>query len=155
MASLVTVTAFFQPRHDDLQGFGVLFPRSSGIEALGALFNAEIFPGRSVLRSETWIYGDLSPGLLPGTDADVVGRLTADRATLTGRSVGPIAFYVTPQIGALPVYDTAVLDAEAALEELPASVAIAGNYLGRLGVSSLLDGAADAATELSKRYRAA
>jgi oxygen-dependent protoporphyrinogen oxidase len=148
MVSLVTATVFFQPHEHDLRGFGVLFPRSAGIAALGALFNAEIFPGRSALRSETWIYGDLLPAALPRTDAAVIGRVTADRSVLTGRTDAPTAFYVTPQIEALPVYDTAVLDAEAALGQLPHHVAIAGNYLGRLGVSSLLDGAAAAAARL-------
>ena len=155
MVSLVTVTAFFEPRQDDLRGFGVLFPRSSGIDALGAMFNAEIFPGRSALRSETWIYGDLSAAALPRTDAAVAARLMADRAVLTGRSEAPIAFYVTAQIEALPVYDGAVLDAEAALAQLPSHIALAGNYLGRLGVSQLLDGAADAAARLCRERLAA
>jgi hypothetical protein len=41
-----------------------------------------------------------------------------------------------------------VLEAQATLPDLPAHVAIAGNYLGRLGVSSLLTGAAEAAARL-------
>jgi oxygen-dependent protoporphyrinogen oxidase len=148
MVSLVTATAFFPPHADDLRGFGVLFPRSSGIEALGALFNAEIFEGRSALRSETWIYGSLSPTGVPGTDAEVTGRLTADRSILTGRTETPLAMYVTPQINSLPVYDAAVLSAAAALERLPRGVTVTGNYLGRLGVSHLLEGAAEAAAHL-------
>lgn len=148
MVSLVTVTAFFPPHPDDLRGFGVLFPRSSGVEALGVLFNAEVFPARSALRSETWIYGSLSRAGVPLTDADVDRRLTADRAVLTGRTMKPIAMYVTPQIEALPVYDSAILAAEAALDRLPAGLAVTGNYLGRLGVSHLLEGAAEAAARL-------
>ena len=148
MVSLVTATAFFPPHADDLRGFGVLFPRSSGIEALGALFNAEIFSGRSAMRSETWIYGSLSPDGVPRTDAEVRRRLAADRAVLTGRTVAPVAMYVTPQIEALPVYDEAVLEAEAALSRLPSRLTVTGNYLGRLGVSHLLEGAAEAAARL-------
>jgi oxygen-dependent protoporphyrinogen oxidase len=148
MVSLVTVTAFFAPHQDDLRGFGVLFPRGTGVDALGALFNTEIFAGRGQLRSETWIYGGLSPAGLPKGDDDIARRLAADRAVLTNRSDGPRAFYATSQVDALPVYDSAVLDADAALKHLPPTVAVAGNYCGRIGVSSLLDGAAAAAAQL-------
>jgi len=149
MVSLVTITAFFEPHDDDLRGFGVLFPRSSGVDALGVLFNAEIFPGRSARRSETWIYGNLARTGVPQNDDEAVARVAADRAVLTRRAASPLAVYVTPQLDALPVYDTAVLDAEARLDRLPRHLAIAGNYLGRLGVSNLLEGAADAAARLA------
>ncbi len=87
MVSLVTITAFFAPRPDDLRGFGVLFPRTSGVRALGVLFNADIFSGRSALRSETWIYGDRSAAALPKDDADAASQVVADR-TGTGGPVG-------------------------------------------------------------------
>ena len=45
MVSLVVVTAFFEPHDGRLRGFGVLFPRSTGVAALGVLFNADIFAG--------------------------------------------------------------------------------------------------------------
>jgi oxygen-dependent protoporphyrinogen oxidase len=147
MVSIVIVTAFFEPRADDWRGFGVLFPRSSGVGALGVLCNTDMFPNRGTLRSETWIYGDLSPAALPSAET-VLDRLAADRARVTGRIERPVAWHITPQTGALPVYDSAVLDAQAALPDLPPGVAIAGNYLGKLGVSRLLDGAADAAERI-------
>lgn len=155
MVSLVTVTAFFDPRADDVRGFGVLFPRSSGVEALGALFNADIFAARSALRSETWIYGDLVAAALPGNDVEALARVIADRAVLTGRSASPRAGYVTRQWNALPVYDAAVLEAAAALRQLPSWLAIVGNYLGRLGASSLIEGAAEAAVRLTAEARPA
>ena len=148
MVSVVTVTAFYDPHPKDLRGFGVLFARASGVRALGTLFNAEIFEGRSALRSETWIYGDLDAGKLPGTDQAVLDQLALDRSVLTGRSGTPVAFYVTRQLRALPVYDAAILHAQAALADLPARIAIAGNFLGRLGVSNLLVGASEAADRL-------
>jgi oxygen-dependent protoporphyrinogen oxidase len=151
MVSVVAVTAFFPPRHDDLRGFGVLFPRASGVRALGAVFNTEVFTGRGDLRSETWIFGDLDPAALPGTDADAERQVNHDRAILTSRTEPPVARYVTRQIAALPVYDQAVLDARAAVATLPGHVCLAGNYLGRLGVSSLLEGAADAADRVRAR----
>ncbi len=148
MVSLALVTAFFAPHPDDLRGFGILFPRQSGIGALGAIFNADVFTDRSRLRSETWIYGDLNASSLPATDDELIAQMGRDRSALTSRSGAPQASYVTRQPGSLPLYDTAVLDARAALATLPPRLAIAGNYVGRLGVSSLLDGAADAAARV-------
>jgi oxygen-dependent protoporphyrinogen oxidase len=148
MVSVVAATAFFAPRADDLRGFGILFPRGAGIAALGAVFNSDVFEGRSDRRSETWIYGDLDPSTLPGDEAAATAQLVRDRQ-LTGRADGPDVLYVTRQIAALPVYDAAILDAQAELRDLPAHIAIAGNFLGRLGVSSLIDGAAQAAARMA------
>jgi oxygen-dependent protoporphyrinogen oxidase len=150
MVSIVVATAFFEPDAKDLKGFGVLFPRSSGVRALGALFNAEIFEDRSRMRSETWFYGDLDALALPATDTETAALISTDRAVLTGRSDPPVACYVTRHRDALPVYDAAILDALAALPDLPPRLAIAGNYLGRLGVSSLLEGASDAASRVCR-----
>ena len=147
MVSLVVVTVFFERRDEDWRGLGVLFPRSSGVQALGVLCNTDMFPDRGTLRSETWIYGDLSPAALPTTDG-VLNRVCEDRARVTGRMDAPVAWHVTPQIESLPVYDAAVLDAQASLADLPARIALAGNYLGRLGVSKLLDGAWEAARRI-------
>jgi len=140
MVSLVTVTAFFQPSANDLRGSGVLFPRSSKVGALGVLFNTDIFPERSHLRSETWIYS--------GDDEDLRPRLEADRAVLTGRAERPVAVYITPRPNVLPLYDDAVRRVASAVEELPPTLAVAGNYLGSLGVSRLVDGGAAAAARL-------
>ena len=148
MVSIVVATTFFEA-DDDLRGFGVLFPRSEGVRALGVLFNAEIFEGRSRLRSETWVYGDLQRSALPATDRATIAAIVADRAILTGRTAPPLATHVTRHRDALPVYDAAVLEAQQASAALPRTIAIAGNYLGRLGVSALLDGAADAAGRIA------
>jgi oxygen-dependent protoporphyrinogen oxidase len=153
MVSLRPVTAFYAPHAADLRGFGILFPRSAGIQALGALFNCDIFDGRAGrgdLRSETWIYGDLSPEKLPRDEAEMRTRLAADRRVLTGRDESPIAIHMTPQASLLPVYDQAVLRAQKALTDLPPWLALTGNYLGRLGVSGILETAAESAARLMR-----
>ena len=155
MVSVVCATAFFQPSADDVRGFGVLFPRKAGIHALGAVFNADIFAGRSDVRSETWIYGDLNPETLPDGQTATIEAIVRGRRLFTGRATAPAAVYAVRQIRALPVYDAAVLDAQAALRELPPYLALAGNYLGRLGVSSLVAGAADVAAALQPKMVAA
>jgi protoporphyrinogen oxidase len=120
----------------------VLFPRGEPVTALGALFPADIFPGRSTVRSETWIYAD-PPAR---DDSELVLR---DRQVLTGRADPPIAIEVTRWPRALPVYDAAVLDAASRIADLPRWLVVTGNYLGRLGVAGLLQNGADAAARVS------
>jgi protoporphyrinogen/coproporphyrinogen III oxidase len=147
--SIVTITIFLQPHHDDLRGFGVLFPRATGVQAAGVLFNTDIFPGRSALRSETWIYTGDAAARVPADDAQAIAmRVRPDRAELTRRDAEPISWMVTRRIDALPVYGHAVLEAAEAADALPAWLGVAGNYLGQIGVSALLDRAEAAAARL-------
>jgi oxygen-dependent protoporphyrinogen oxidase len=150
MTSLLTATAFFEHRIGDLDGFGVLFPRDSGILALGALFNTSIFEGRGSMRSETWIYSSDDGSGLP-SDAAVVRRLGDDRHGLTGRSDTPIAVTATRQAPALPLYNEAIPSIQSRLADLPPWLGLAGNYLGQIGVSALLVQAEAAARTLARR----
>ncbi|MCC7042281.1 MAG: FAD-dependent oxidoreductase [Acidobacteria bacterium] len=134
MTGIETVTTFFEPRPDDVQGFGVLFPRGSGIDALGVLFNTSIFRNRGAFRSETWIYA-VDETTSATTPAD---RVAADREVLTGRRDPMLAIHPTRRPAALPVYDARVLALEPRLPELPPWLALSGNYLGQIGVSTLL-----------------
>jgi oxygen-dependent protoporphyrinogen oxidase len=142
VAPISTVTAFFEPRARDLHGFGVLFPRGTGVGALGVLFGADIFAGRSALRSETWIYAGA-----PNPDT-LVTSMAADRERLTGVDARPIAAYPTVWKEAIPVYNDAVLDVAAARSSLPPWLGVGGNYLGTIGVAGLLDIAAAAAEKV-------
>ncbi len=148
--SIVSATAFFTPSASDLRGFGVLFPRESGVRALGVLFNTEIFAGRGGGRSETWIYGSLGGQQPLPSQAEVVDWLVADRQRVTGRGDRPVALG-PPRAGGpatLPVYDATVLTVQERLTELPPWLALAGNYLGRLGVARLLELSTEAAARL-------
>lgn len=150
MTSIVSTTVFFAPHAADIRGFGVLFPRETGVRALGVLFNTDIFEGRGSGRSETWIYGSLA-GESPLPAPDEVPRWIAeDRERLTGRRDAPIAV-APPRPGpppSLPVYDRTVLTIKERLSELPPWLALAGNYLGRLGVARLLDLSRESAERL-------
>lgn len=146
MSGLETVTAFFERRADDLDGFGVLFPAGTGISALGVLFNTSVFPQRGNLRSETWIYS------LPGNGASSPSaRIGADREVLTGRRDGPLAVHSTAWPDALPVYNQRILDAVSQLNRLPPWLALSGNYLGQIGVSTLLSRAEETVAALAAR----
>jgi len=147
MTGLETVTAFFEPRPDDLRGFGVLFPRGCGIDALGVLFNTCIFRGRGNYRSETWIYA-VDGETAATTPPD---RVHTDREVLTGRRDAALALHPTRWSSALPVYDHHVLALESHLKELPSWLALSGNYLGQIGVSTLLTRAETTVAQLAAR----
>lgn len=134
MSGLETVTAFFEPHANDIEGFGVLFPRGSGVDALGVLFNTCIFRERGTLRSETWIYSRSGTAMTsPAAD-----RVAADREVLTGRRDRAAGVFVTTWPEALPIYDARVVELQSHLTELPPWLALSGNYLGQIGVSTLL-----------------
>jgi protoporphyrinogen/coproporphyrinogen III oxidase len=149
VAPLITMTMFFEPHASDVRGFGVLFPERSGVSALGVLFNADIFDGRSGARSETWIVGDRDRGLTAQSDASLLAQLARDRRLLTGRAQPPIGWRITRWPHAIPVYDAAIAALEGALPSLPPAIALAGNYLGRIGVAALLAVAEDAANRVA------
>lgn len=149
VAPLATVTMFFALHPEDLRGFGVLFPEPAGLHALGVLFNTEIFERRGHFRSETWIVGDRAAGMTAWTDAALQQALAADRKHFTGRCDVPIAIHITRWPSAVPVYNETILDLKAGLAALPPWLALAGNYMGRIGVAALLDQAAEAALRLN------
>jgi oxygen-dependent protoporphyrinogen oxidase len=147
IAPLATLTAFYPPSPGDLHGFGVLFPRPSGVTALGVLFNAEIFPDRSALRSETWIFGgDLASR---ASDEEIFAAQGRDRQALIGRHAAPISSLLTRQPRALPVYSRAILTAAHEATRLPEWLSVAGNYLGIIGVAGLIDVACSAAAKVA------
>lgn len=149
VAPLVSVTMFFEPHPADVRGFGVLFPERTGVAALGVLFNADIFAGRSDVRSETWIVGDRDRGLVALGDSQLLDTLLHDRFTVCGRHAAPLSTHITRSPKAIPIYDRAIADLQSSLTALPPWLALAGNYLGRIGVAALLAGGAAAAARLT------
>jgi oxygen-dependent protoporphyrinogen oxidase len=150
LAGLVTVTMFFDPHPDDTHGFGILFPSGIGINALGVLLNADIFAGRSARRSETWIVGDRDRDLTAWDDERLVQTLAADRRRLTGRDATPLSVHLTRWPAAIPVYNAALREVGPALASVPPWLALAGNYLGRIGVAALLEQGAAAADRVGE-----
>ena len=149
-APLVTATAFFEPHADDLRGFGVLFPRGTA-RALGVLFDTEIFEHRGSLRAERWIFGEAE---LVGASPKTIGEaIIADREQLTGRRTPARGLHVLGWPHALPVYDRAVADAADAAASLPSWLGVCGNYLGRIGVSALVERAEDEAARICAALR--
>lgn len=138
LAALASVTTFYDPEPRDLRGFGVLFPRDSGVTALGVLFNTDVFPGRGSRRSETWIYGGPDGSALPPQEA-LLDHVAVDRRVLTGRTVAPVGHHIVWWPEAFPIYDEAVARLANVRTLLPPWLHVAGNYLGQRGVSDLLE----------------
>lgn len=139
VAPLTTVTMFFAPSAADVHGFGVLFPGATGMHALGVLYNSDIFTDRGATRSETWIVGDRHSGLTRWNDDRLLQALADDRYLLTGRRAEPLSAHITRWQQAIPVYDEAIAAVAGELRSLPPWLALAGNYLGRIGVAALLE----------------
>jgi oxygen-dependent protoporphyrinogen oxidase len=152
MTSLSMTTAFFPRNPADIEGFGVLFPAGCGFRSLGVRFDSDIFPGPDA-RVETWI-GQLDDESTSAFgDSQWPSSVAADRLLLTGRAEAPLAVVTTCRPQALPLYSGDVVSIRRQLPTLPPWIALAGNYMGRLGASKLLEVAAEAAARIA-RYNA-
>jgi oxygen-dependent protoporphyrinogen oxidase len=151
MMPVVTATCQFDPAAAKLKGFGCLFPRSEGFRARGVLFNEYIFAGRGPAHSETWIFGGaLDRPIVELTDQELIKLIAIERERLYGEHNEAIGIHLTSWPQALPHYS---IDLERILTELPAppaNVALAGNYLGRIGLAKLIERAAFVAKEFRK-----
>jgi oxygen-dependent protoporphyrinogen oxidase len=150
VAPLATLTMFFAPHPRDLHGFGVLFPRASGMTALGVLNNTDIFAGRGSARSETWIIGDRDQHVTQWSEDRLHRAIAEDRFRLAGRNDEPLASRLTRWEQAIPIYDENIPAIAGEMSSLPPGLALAGNYLGRIGVAALLDHARAAADRVAQ-----
>ncbi len=143
MLPVVTVTAFPDPANQVIRGFGVLFSRLSPMKALGVLFNEFIFPRGFARPAETWILGGASrPDIIQASDREVLQIISQDRAQLMG-TPGDIQDYrITRWPKAFPHYTVGL---EQQLNELKLyeselrGIYLHGNYLGRLGLTRILE----------------
>lgn len=147
---ILTATCFFEPSDYQPKGFGCLFPRKGEIRALGVLFNECTFPGRSALRSETWILGGSpDPNAVGLSDADAASLLRRNHALLVGRDEPMLSHHITRWPQALPHYTPDLERLLTTMPSLPRNVSLVGNYLGKIGLAKLIDSAAAAADRLA------
>lgn len=152
MLSLVTVTCFYRPVPEQLNGFGCLFPRDQGFRARGVLMNDAIFDGRSDQRSETWILGGaLDPRIIELSDEELEAIIATDHARFTGRNETPLGIHITRWPRALPHYDLTLERTLPMLGTMPSGIVLAGNYLGGIGLARILDRSAAAAEEMLEK----
>ncbi len=141
---LVSVTCFFERSEKDLRGYGCLFSPSENMNFLGSLFNDQIFENRSEeYRSETWIGGGAkSTKLLDVSDRELLNRIREDRERIGIGWSEPKATYIRRWSDALPHFTSSLRvfiesDLHSKLEER--GIVLHGNYMGRIGLSSILD----------------
>jgi protoporphyrinogen/coproporphyrinogen III oxidase len=150
MMPLVTVTCQYEASAGKLKGFGCLFPRNEGFRARGVLFNECIFEGRGPAHSETWIFGGApDSSIIELSDDNLIELIASERVRLYGEDHDPIGVHVTQWPEALPHYS---IELERILTQLPApphEVGLVGNYLGRIGLTNLLERAAFVAKEFT------
>lgn len=137
---VVSVTMMFPNRMAKPEGFGCLFPREEKCNSLGVLFMSDVFGGRGKGRTETWILGGaLNPGIVSVSDAELERRILTDRVRLTGIMETPNSVVIHRWARGLPHY-TREWHTEVKNLKLPENVYLTGNYLGRLGLSQILEG---------------
>jgi oxygen-dependent protoporphyrinogen oxidase len=143
MLPLVRITAFYADEETHQNGRGILFPRGGDVRALGVLFNRNIFPHREGQYSESWIYGGAADReVVHLSDDDLRAVMDRDRHRLCGRCVPPVARLVHRWRAALPHYDLQLESVRACGFDLPKGVFLVGNYVGGIGVTTLLEQAA-------------
>ena len=143
MLSLLTVTCFFDQKAARLNGFGCLFPRDQGFRARGVLFNTSLFEGRGPAHAETWIFGGALDGdIVTLSDDQVCNTVLDDRERFYRKADFPLATHITRWPNALPHYSVGLERTLARLPAAPQNIALAGNYLGRIGLAKILERAA-------------
>ena len=152
MLPLVTATSFYAAPPEKLKGFGCLFPRGQGFRALGVLFNSFIFAGRSPAHSETWIFGGaLDRAVLQQDDSGLQELIADERQRLYGRHEEPLATHLTRWPEALPHYSIELERVLKTLPPIPPQVGLVGNYLGRIGLTGIIERAAQVAENFSTK----
>ncbi len=149
MLPLVTATCFYSSPPANLRGFGCLFPRGQGFRSLGVLLNTSIFD-RGPAHSETWILGGaLDRDLLQLDDSALQQLIAGEREHLYGRHEEALAVHLTRWPEALPHYSTELERVLTTLPALPREVGLVGNYLGRIGLTGMVERAASVAGKFS------
>lgn len=105
------------------------------------------------LRASLGRFGEAAT--VQSDDAELVARVRADLATLTGITAAPVAVHVQRWGGGLPQYAVGHLDRVRAIEErLPPGLAVAGAALHGVGVPACVATARAAAQLLAAQHAA-
>jgi oxygen-dependent protoporphyrinogen oxidase len=145
---LMTVTAYFENKLNDLQGFGCLFSDNKKTRALGVLMNSNIYDHRGPKYSEAWIFGGaLDLNALQMSDEDVKKEILRTRKEIFGSDEKLLDLVITRWPQALPHYTVAL---ESVIEKLNTSnIQLHGNYLSGIGLSHILSRSHKLANQLA------
>lgn len=150
MLPLVSVTLFYDKKPNAFQGFGCLFPRSEGFDALGVLYNNSIFEGRSSMNSETWIFGGAhKKDVCLWDDSYILSKIQVERMKMLGYRTQPVGHRIYRWPQAIPHYTTDLEQLQADLgRPHHDNIHLMGNYLGEIGLGSIAERAKGLAEQL-------
>jgi oxygen-dependent protoporphyrinogen oxidase len=153
MLNLVRLTVGFRSPQKKVDGFGILFPESEKFNSLGVLANSQIFENRGDLYNESWILGGArSPEMSDLTDSRILELILEDRARALGVRDEVSSFKVIRWPQGLTHYTVAHEKFLQDQKPLPKDVFLTGNFLGRLGLSKILEQNAELAEKLLVEY---
>jgi protoporphyrinogen/coproporphyrinogen III oxidase len=137
-----------------LAGFGFLIPRTSGLNALGSVWNSSLFPGRApegYALLTSFLGGTTNPGVLQKSRDEMVALVHSEIARLLGIRNQPVFSNVTVWPRALPQYNLGHTARLAAVAELRANfpgLHFAGNYLNGPAIGTCVEHALKVADEI-------
>jgi len=153
---LVCVQAYYKRETRHPEGFGCLFPEQEGFQALGVLYDEDIFDNRTEFHAERWILGGAKNlDIMSHTDAGLIEMVNQDRRRLLGEVPKPLSVHITRWPKGLPHYTLALERAlhKLKLDELQRQgIFLVGNYLGEIGLARILERAHLVAGEVQKSY---
>jgi protoporphyrinogen/coproporphyrinogen III oxidase len=137
-----------------LAGFGFLIPRSSGLNALGSVWNSSLFPGRApegYALLTSFLGGTTNPGVLQKSPDEMVALVHSEIAPLLAIRNQPVFSNVTVWPRALPQYNLGHTARLAVVEKLRANfpgLHFAGNYLDGPAIGTCVEHALKVADEI-------
>jgi len=139
---------------NSLTGFGFLIPRSSGLHALGSVWNSSLFPGRApegYALLTSFLGGVTNPAVLQKSPEEMVALVHREIAPLLDIRNQPVFSNVTIWPRALPQYNLGHSARLAAVEKLRAAfpgLYFAGNYLNGPAIGTCVEHALKVADEI-------
>jgi protoporphyrinogen/coproporphyrinogen III oxidase len=140
-------------RHN-LAGFGFLIPRSSGLNALGSVWNSSLFPGRApegCALLTSFVGGAMNPGVIQKSPEELVALVHGEIASLLAIRKEPMFWNVMVWPRALPQYNlghSARLEAVDKLRSDFPGLHFAGNYLHGPAIGTCMEYALGLADEI-------
>lgn len=155
MLPLIRVTVSFQQPKKKIKGFGILIDPKDSMASLGVLSNSYIFPDRGEFYNESWILGGAkSLDVMHLTDAQIKMLIEKERARILGCDDEIYGIHITRWSKALPHY-TLELEEKLKNLKLKKNFYLTGNFLGRLGLSQILESNLELAQKIEANHSGA
>lgn len=138
----------------NLAGFGFLIPRSSGLNALGSVWNSSLFPGRApegYALLTSFVGGATNPQIVQKSPDELAGLLHREISPILSIRNQPVFSNVTIWQRALPQYNLGHTARLAELEKLRADfpgLHFTGNYLNGPAIGTCVESALKLADDI-------